>query len=196
MSSSTSRAVLRCVAARVVRGPAPEAPGASKPPGHDDASIGPSTAPYRAAARLLRGSFASDPVRLQRSLLELARREDARRDAASRRADPVVSALHGMVNGEAAERFAELVRQHLGGPVLCYEDRQSLLRAAARLGIGRFDANLIIAAMQHRAEGKHIPVRSATVGGSRLDAKWWPAVTVALAVEATLSVLAWWALRR
>ena len=70
------------------------------------------------------------------------------------------------MDGEAAARFAALVRQHLGGPVLCYEDRQSLLRAAAGLGIGRFDANLIIAAVQHRAEGEHVDVCGAGTGAN------------------------------
>jgi len=99
-----------------------------------------------------------------------------------------------MVGGEAAERFAGLVPQHLDGPVLCYEDRQSLLEAARRLGIGRFEANLIIAAVQHRAEGEHVAMRSATVERSAVVAKWWPAVTVVLAVEMGVSLLAWLAM--
>src|SRR3954462_15951172 len=136
-SSTTSQTVLRCVAARVMPGPAgrgPAATGRSSPlegTGSEDRS----TAAYRSAARRLRGRFAGDPVRLQYSLLSLARREDARREEAGRRTHPTVRALHGMVDGEVAERFARLVPQHLDGPVLGYEDRQSLLEAARRLGI-------------------------------------------------------------
>src|SRR4051794_33162275 len=130
-SSTTSQTVLRCVAARVMRGPAgraPDARGRSSPlegTGSEDRS----TASYRSAARRLRGRFAGDPVRLQHSLLNLARREDAHREEAGRRLYPAVRALHGMVDGEAAERFARLVAWPLDGLVLCYEDRQSLLKA-------------------------------------------------------------------
>jgi len=100
-----------------------------------------------------------------------------------------------MVNGEAAERFARLVGQHLNGPVLCYEDRQALLRVAGRLGIGRFDAALIIAAVQHRADGDTLVERAARNEPSRSISRWWPAAAVFLVVEISLSLFAWWALR-
>src|SRR6266480_373090 len=105
MSSPTSRAVFRCVAARVVRGRVPAAPGTLNAPTHTNESIDPSTASYRAAARRLRGRFAGDPVRLQHSLRDLARREDAGQVSTNRCADQAVRALRGMVDEEAAERF-------------------------------------------------------------------------------------------
>src|SRR3954447_24567062 len=113
-SSSTSPAVLRCVAARVRRAVEAEeeqTPGTPDRSGRLDGSCSENrlTASYRSAARRLRGRYADDPVRLQHSLLELARREDARREEAGRRAHLAVRALHGMVDGEAAERFATLV---------------------------------------------------------------------------------------
>jgi hypothetical protein len=128
-----------------------------------------------------------------------------------------------MVDGDAAARFAAMVRQHLDGPVLCYEDRQTLLRTAARLGIGRFDANLIIAAVQHRAEmefgATHDNGGDGWTGGDRTSdaarrasppatrgkgaheaprgspSRWWLSVAVVIAVETSLSLVAWWALR-
>lgn len=196
---SPSRPGLRCVAARVMRAlaQAPDAPGTCNATGRGNGSISPSTSSYRSAARRLRGRFADDPVRLQHALLDLARREDAGRAAPARgrRMEPAVRPLQDIVDGEAAARFAVMVGQHLGGPVLCYEDRQSLLRAAGRLGIGRFDANLIIAAVQHRAEGEHVVVRAAGTEQSRGAGRWWESVAVVLAVETSLSLIAWWALR-
>ncbi|MGH7177966.1 MAG: hypothetical protein ACREJC_11340 [Tepidisphaeraceae bacterium] len=51
----------------------------------------------------------------------------------------------------AARGFAEGVASRLDGAVLRYSDRVQLLKRAAHLGITRFDANLIIAAVQYRA---------------------------------------------
>jgi hypothetical protein len=150
---------------------------------------------YRAAARRLRGRFAGDPVRLQRSLLELARREDASSKDADGRVGPPVRPLQGLVDGTASERFGAMVERHLDGPVLCYSERQSLLRAAARLGIGRFEANLIIALVQHRAESEDVPVWTARTGCPQGANRWWPAMALVLALEATFSLVAWWALR-
>ena len=59
-------------------------------------------------------------------------------------ADPVATAA-----------FADLVGQALDGCVLRYSNRLSLLDRAAKMGIGRFEANLIIATVQYRRE--HVP---------------------------------------
>ena len=190
-----SPAVQRCVAARVLRGAGADAPVASGSSLHLRESIDRTTAPYRSAARRLRGRFARDPVRLQRSLQELARREDARRGDAHRPSGPPASPLSNLVDGDSAERFAALVGQHLSGAVLYYADRQALISAAGRLGIGRFEANLIIAAVQHRAESERTQVRHRGTELSQGVGRWLPAVAVVLAVEATLSFVAWWALR-
>jgi hypothetical protein len=50
-------------------------------------------------------------------------------------------------------RFAREVLERLDGPVLRYSMRLELHGIARRLGIARFDANLIIAQVQHRAGG-------------------------------------------
>jgi hypothetical protein len=54
----------------------------------------------------------------------------------------------------AAHGFADLVAANLVGPVLPWTARRTLLRQATLRGIGRFEANLIIAAVQHRVAGK------------------------------------------
>jgi hypothetical protein len=152
-------------------------------------------APYRSAARRLRGRLAGDPVRLHRSLMDLARREDARRAHAERRTAPPVGPVPTLADGDAADGFTALVRQHLHGPVLYYTDRQSLLAAAGRLGIGRFEANLIIAAVQHRAEWEHGGASRIHTMCTKRTGVWWPAVVVVLSVEMTLSLVAWWVIR-
>lgn len=55
--------------------------------------------------------------------------------------------------------YANAVADSLVAGVLPYADRDRLLRRAARLGIGRFDANLIIASVQHRSSDDR-PFRS------------------------------------
>jgi hypothetical protein len=51
-----------------------------------------------------------------------------------------------------ARTFARQIRDALDGKLLHYSDRMSLLREADRMGIGRFEANLLIATVQHRAQ--------------------------------------------
>jgi len=51
-----------------------------------------------------------------------------------------------------AATFAAVVKSQIHGPVLTYSKRKRLLQLADRLGIRRFDANLIVAAMQYRTQ--------------------------------------------
>lgn len=85
--------------------------------------------------------------------------------------------------------FAEAVADALVAGVLPYADRQRLLRRAARLGIGRFDANLIIASVQHRESPTSIdrPIRQghAAARGGTLGMVAW-----VLATESVLIALA------
>jgi hypothetical protein len=104
--------------------------------------VSPATTEFCRRARRLRHVYRNDPVRMHRSLREL---RPATRVAA-RRVEPT--------------DFAAMVAARLEGPVLPYSRRQELLRIAGRVGIGRFEANLIIASVQHRAaetRGKRIP---------------------------------------
>lgn len=56
-----------------------------------------------------------------------------------------------MVSGPSAH-LAELVAKQLEDGVLRYSSRTYLLSVAQSLGVGRFQANLIIAAVQHQTE--------------------------------------------
>jgi hypothetical protein len=56
-------------------------------------------------------------------------------------------------SGESQDRvnaFGQLVASHLVGRVLPYSRRMELLNIAEKLDIGRFHANLAIAAVQHQ----------------------------------------------
>jgi hypothetical protein len=114
-----------------------------------------STVVYRRRARRLRCAHAKDPVRLQRSLAIVARAGGQRITTnggaavpgAVWSAKPQAAEARGI---RAARTFAGMVTERMTGPILPYSQRENLLRAAARMGIGRFEANLIIAAMQHR----------------------------------------------
>jgi hypothetical protein len=66
---------------------------------------------------------------------------------------------------EPAQVFGAVVARHARDPVLRYSTRLNLLRLAQKLGIGRFDANLIIAVAQHRAE-KCAPL-------TPVKSSWW-----------------------
>jgi hypothetical protein len=94
---------------------------------------------YRRRARKLRAQHAHDLAMLHKALSDLAQEAD------QRQAPPP------KVEGPAAG-FAQLVTRELEGPVLRYSKRQALLREADRRGIGRFEANLIIAAVQHQTD--------------------------------------------
>src|SRR5262249_19855783 len=92
---------------------------------------------YRRQARRLRAIHAGNPAKLYRSLKFLAA-EQARQ-------------LAGKPTS-AAQELADLVRNSMDGPILRYSVRQRLIRHAAARGIARFQANLIIAAVQHEMD--------------------------------------------
>jgi hypothetical protein len=54
------------------------------------------------------------------------------------------------VESASAQHLTRLVEASLCDGALPYARRQDVLRAARRLGVGRFQANLLIAAVQHR----------------------------------------------
>jgi hypothetical protein len=101
---------------------------------------------YRQQARRLRGRYANQPAQLYRTLRQLSDRHDA--TAAKSR----VVHRHLMVDEsqDKVNAFGQLVTSHLVGRVLPYSRRMELLDIAEKLGIGRFHANLVIAAVQHQ----------------------------------------------
>jgi hypothetical protein len=119
---------------------------------------------YRRRARKLRARHANDLVALHQALSELAQQTDQ------------LAASQPKVEGPAGG-FAQLVAQELEGPVLRYSKRQELLREAERRGIGRFEANLIIAAVQHQSD------RPARANSSCSNYDSWRAGVAACAVQ-------------
>lgn len=98
---------------------------------------------YRRRARRLRRLHAGDPQRLQPALYQLSRQADV---AAAPSPEVITPTPHVL--------FAQSVAARLDGPILRYSERQSLLKEAERRGLGRFEANLVIALVEHRRGGR------------------------------------------
>jgi hypothetical protein len=127
---------------------------------------------YRRAARRLRSRHAGRPATLYRSLRDLSDRYDQTYPVPGETgrcpkwvgeapAGPSIPgkarlgrslALAKRGDSSPAEQFGRLVTGRLQNGILRYSARGQLLVAADGMGIGRFQANLIIAAVQHRAE--------------------------------------------
>src|SRR5438046_655750 len=97
---------------------------------------------YCREARRLRYQLRHSPARMHRSLSEL-------RPAA------VVPEPETITPND---RFAVSVVASIEGQTLRYSQRLQLLREAKRLGIERFEANLIIAMVQHRLANAPAPI--------------------------------------
>jgi hypothetical protein len=131
-------------------------------------------ADYRRRARRLRHELRGDPVRLHQSL----------RAMVGPAMEPVAR-----VTVSPAAAFGELVEKALDGPVLRYTQRIRLLKTAGRLGIGRFEANLLIAAALHRF--RHLPPTMPVGRKYR-----FPALILSMALlESALVLAAWWLVR-
>lgn len=91
---------------------------------------------------------------------------------------------HGTIH-PPSKQFARLVQDRLERGVLRYSDRLNLFDAAQSMAIGRFQANLIIAAVQHRAED------SAPGSPSPVRPKWLMPVTIVLLVQLLIFAAAW-----
>ncbi len=131
------------------------------------------TTDYRRCARRLRHVHRGNPARLARSLRELSAAYDG-----VWRARPSVSVQR--VALDPARRFTQLVEKVLDGPTLLYSERLKLLRAARRLGVRRFDANLIIAAVQERRP--HAPARI----DQRRRSRWTAAVGLFVLIQSLI----------
>lgn len=121
---------------------------------------------YCRRARKLRARHGHDLATLHQALTTLAKESDQRAGAA-----PVP--IHGPAAG-----FAQLVMQQIEGPVLRYSKRQALLHEAERRGIGRFEANLIIAAVQHKSDALPLARYPASA-----RSPYWHAAAAACAVQ-------------
>lgn len=91
----------------------------------------------------------------------------------------------------AARNFADLVAARLVGTVLPFSERESLVRTAARYGIARFEANLIIAAVQHQmGVGRQREKRKRPSRGMRFS----PALAAVMVVQAGIVAAVWYLL--
>lgn len=133
---------------------------------------------YRRRARRLRHQFRNDPLRLHLSLKQLNQTHD----------QPLEAELTEPRIMSRVERFARLVAARIDGPVLPYSQRVNLLREAERQGIERFDANLIIARMQHQLAPQRV---TAPVQQKRAV---WMNVAIVVALVQSLIIAGAWAL--
>ena len=89
---------------------------------------------------------------------------------------------------DAATEFAQWVQLQLDGPVLRYSARLVLLQEAQRRGLGRFEANLIIAGVLHRAGmAQEYEMRPQS-------AQWLAPLMTFVVVQSALLLGAWWVL--
>jgi hypothetical protein len=122
------------------------------------------------AARRLRGGYFNRPAEMHRRLRGLG--------TVSREVSKEVS----------PERdFATLVMARIQAGVLRYSDRQTLLAAAAKMGIGRFDANLLIAMAQHRHKATNRPAQT--------KSHRWHLIAIAVLVQIVILSGFYWLLR-
>jgi hypothetical protein len=126
---------------------------------------------YRRLARQVRCRLGNDPVGKQRALAALARRADRTR--------PRAVSVETTKPDSDVRAFARAVTTAMEGPILRFSRRQELIRQAENLGIRRFDANLLIAAVQHRMGGAQIEHFDQSISGKSL---WRFAVPIGLAI--------------
>ena len=97
---------------------------------------------YRRRARRLRHTLRNQPSRLQHSLARLAAQID---DTPK---PPAPSSI--LPTSIPAQKFEMLVREAMQNGPMRYSQRLAMLKTAAAMGLGRFEANLILAIEQNR----------------------------------------------
>ena len=134
--------------------------------------------PYR--GRSSRYRLRQDPSRVHTSVHTRAQSEPT---GAAADAPPSPLGTPLQANPIAVSAFTGQVARELDGRVLRYSNRLALLTAAAKLGINRFEANLIIAIVQHR---RSLPPPPPPTGSH------WPMImAVAVAVQAAIVAAIW-----
>jgi hypothetical protein len=115
----------------------------------------PDTREYLRQARRIRAIHRGNPTKTQQALKNLIAARIPQSELVEfppmprSKIDWSTSAVLGH-RAPAARLFADQVAEKLLGKVLTYTARQELLALAERLGINRFEANLIIATVQNR----------------------------------------------
>ena len=162
-----------------------------RPASHDAAvvepvSVPPSVSAYCRQARRLRGTLRPQPARMHRKLRALTVRPapiDVSDDY------PVAPASRHVTS--KAHAFAEQVAKGLDGPVLRYVTRRALIRDAGRMGIRAFEANLIIAAVQHQRRGMGVPTQDQRERSTPRTLTGFGPLLVIFLLEAAVALGAW-----
>jgi hypothetical protein len=90
--------------------------------------------------------------------------------------------------------FAQEVHEVLLAGQLLYSQRQKVLNRATKLGIRKFDANLIIAMVQNRVQGSGFRVQESD-GSHDTRGNWRLGLVLAVAlVQSLILIGAWWVL--
>jgi hypothetical protein len=145
-------------------------------------------ADYCRQARRLRARFGNDPAKLQVALRELARAEDARPRAFVSN-DPAFP-FSGEAAPGPARLFSARVSEALGDGVLRYSARKQLLHEASQLGLGDFEATLLIAAVQH---GERRGFHAATCNRAPRRSSSTPlTVLVAIVLQSVIAGTLWY----
>jgi hypothetical protein len=170
-----------------------------------DAPVSDRSSRFRREAWRIRAQGKGNPAQTQEQLRDLIDRqrgapilEKSIRQPATLLApalDWSKSALLGQ-RGAAVRLFADLVASRLLGPILPFDQRVALLREAGRRDIGRFEANLIIATVQHQLYGKRSRVRRKAISeqivkSPRRRIGLARGIATALAVQSAILVALW-----
>jgi hypothetical protein len=87
---------------------------------------------------------------------------DQRKPSSTRIVRPHVATVSATADPSGVRAFAQQVALATTGPCLRYSQRLHLFDLASEAGISRFDANLIIAAIEHRAGKNRADVQAET----------------------------------
>ena len=144
---------------------------------------------YLRQARRIRAEHRGNPLRLQQALQNLAN-QTAGDPPMSRSDNWSESAVIGPRGGWARD-FADLVARQMVGPLLPWSTRKSLLRQAARRNIKPFEANLIIATVQHRLGPAAIIPRAVPPARPRRNWSMPIGIAISAMLEALIIVCIW-----
>lgn len=84
--------------------------------------------------------------------------------------------------------FVTIAKTRIQVGILRYSDRQELMVIAQRMGISRFDANLLIASAQHHCARRAIQITSKR-------ARRWQLIAMAIVVQAAILSGFFWLIR-
>ncbi len=132
---------------------------------------------YRRQARKLRCELRDEPIKLHRSLAALSQWHNL--------ASPKTLVWQKESRRDNVQDLVAAVVQRMEGPLLRYPARVALLKQAQRAGLGKFDANLIITAVQHRM-GERI------ARAPRPDRPWMRTLVIALIFQAWILAGLYW----